>query len=108
MDAIVAILKDGKVVSSLYFSHDPSAEEISQFVELHGGTSGRKLTQYEVVNSEQEIEERVQPYPSWAWDTQSRQWYPPILPPPSDEENGIIYSIWNEATQTWQAGPPRL
>ena len=107
MDSVVAILKDSKVVIALHFSHEPSVEEINQFVEVHNGTSGRKLTQYEVVNSDQEIEERTQPYPSWIWDAVSENWYAPVLPPPLDEEAGIAYTIWDEATQTWQAGPPR-
>jgi hypothetical protein len=107
MDSVVAILKDSKVVIALNFSHDPSADEINQFVELHEGTSGRKLTEYEIVNSDGEIEERVRPYPSWTWDSVNKQWLPPVTPPPIDEEAGIAYTIWDEDTQTWQAGPPR-
>lgn len=106
MDTIVAILKDGKVLTALNFQHDPSADEITQFVELNGGTSGRKLTKYEVVNHEQEIEERVQPYPSWTWNDEIQNWVAPVTPPPPDEVNRIAYTVWDETTQTWQAGAP--
>jgi len=107
MDSIVAILNNNKVIASLYFNREPSQEEINQFIGEHNGTSGRKLTEYEIINNDQEIEERVQPYPSWTWNSQNRQWYCPVLPPPPDEEAGISYTIWDEDTQTWQAGPPR-
>jgi hypothetical protein len=102
MDSIVAILKDGKVLNAIHFDHEPSTGEINQFVELHGGTEGRKLTEYEGVNHNQEIEEKIQPYPSWTWDSTIKQWLPPVAPPPIDEVNRIAYTVWNEADKTWQ------
>jgi hypothetical protein len=97
MDTIIAILKENKVINSIVFAHDPSADEIQQFVELLEGDEGRKLTEYEIVNATGEIEEPVQPYPSWIWDSLNRVWKAPV------EQTDPSLPLWNETEGAWQA-----
>jgi len=96
MDTIVAIIKDDSVLTSIVFAHDPSSEEITQFVELLGGTSGRKLEEKEIVENNQ-IVERVKPYPSWVWNSEIRNYEAPI------KNNDPKLNFWNEETMAWES-----
>jgi hypothetical protein len=97
MDTIVAIIKDDTVINHIVFGHDPSLEEITQFVELLGGTSGRKLAEKEYVDADQKIVERVSPYPSWVWNSEIRNYEAPI------QNTDPTLTLWNEENQAWEA-----
>ena len=97
MDTIAAIIKDDMVINHITFAHDPSSEEITQFVELHGGTLGRKLTEKEYVDVNQQIVERVAPYPSWVWNSSIKDYEPPVARP--TDEN--VY-MWSEENMAWE------
>ena len=96
MDTIVAIIKDNIVINTICFVHDPSNEEITQFVELLGGTSGQKLAEKEIVNDGQIIE-RPKHFPSWVWNSEIKNYEAPVAMP---TEEGKLYT-WDEATTAW-------
>jgi hypothetical protein len=94
MDTIVAIIKDNIVINAISFVHDPSNEEITQFVELLGGTSGQKLAEKEIINDGQIIE-KPKPFPSWVWNSEIKNYETPVAKP----LEGIF--VWDEATLAW-------